>query len=86
MFIERFFSGQIHNISECVYLNKEEALKHCKNHYTYIRHWSFKGDQYIKYNGEDLVWNDGSKVDKRKLPKRGKWGKYFSELHNMCSF
>lgn len=87
MFIEKFFNPQVQNTNECVFYNTKEALEHCRKHYSFIRHYSFKGNQYIKFDGKNLLWNDGSKVDKRKLPKSGNgWGKYFSEINNRCSF
>lgn len=87
MFIERFFNPQVQNTNECVFYNTKDALEHCKKQYTFIRHYSFRGNQYIKFDGKNLIWNDGSKVDKRKLSKSGnEWGKYFSEINNRCSF
>jgi glutamine cyclotransferase len=87
MFIERFFNPAIQNTNDNIFYRTKEALEYCKKHYSYIRHYSFKGNEYIKYDGENLIWNDGSKVDKRKLPKSTDgWGRYFSELHNRCSF
>jgi len=87
MFIERFFNPQISNNTEMCYFDTKKAIEHCKKHYSYIRHYSFRGNQYIKYDGKNLLWNDGSKVDTRKLPRKGNgWGKYFSEIYNRCSF
>lgn len=86
MFIERFFNPAIQN-TEVVYYNTKDALDHCGKYGTYVRHYSFKGDEYIKYEGGKLFWNDGSSVDKRKLPKNGNgWGKYYNKIHNRCSF
>lgn len=86
MFIERFFNPQVSNNNEVCYYDTKKAIEHCKKHYTYIRHYSFRGNQYIKYDGKNLFW-DGSKVDTRKLPRKGNgWGKYFSEIYNRCSF
>lgn len=84
MYIERFFNPVISS-RERVLCDKEKALEHCLKYFTHIRHFSFRGDEYIKNNGKILVWNDGSKVDVDKLPNDG-WGKYFSEIHNLCSF
>lgn len=87
MFIERFFNPLVHETSTKVFYDTNQALAHCIQYYSFIRHPSFKSNQYIKYNGKYLIWNDGSKVDKRKLPRKGKrWGRYYSELHNRCSF
>ena len=73
MYIERFFNPVISSQERVLY-DKEKALEHCMKYFTYIRN-----------NGKTLVWNDGSKVDVDKLPNDG-WGKYFSEIHNLCSF
>lgn len=86
MFIERFFNPYVGCPTNPALYDKKEALEYCKKFYSFIRHYTFKSDQYIKYNGTYLIWNDGSKVDLRKLPKKGKWGKYFSELFNFQSF
>lgn len=88
MFIERFFNPVISgsNKGGCYYDTKT-AIEHCKNHYSCISHYSFRSDQYITYDGKNLIWNDGSKVDIRKLPKKGNgWGKYYSKLHNRSPF
>jgi len=86
MFIERFFNPYVSSHERVLYENKE-AIEHCLKYHTWIRHYSFEGDEYIKNVDGKLVWNDGSKVDKRKLPKKGKgWGRYSSELYNLCSF
>ena len=84
MYIEGFFNPVISSQERVLY-DKEKALEHCMKYFTYIRQFSFRGDEYIKNNGKTLVWNDGSKVDVDKLPNDG-WGKYFSETHNLCSF
>ena len=86
MFIERFFNPYVSSHERVLYETKD-AIEHCLKHHTWIRHYSFKSDEYLKNVGGKLVWNDGSKVDKRKLPKKGKgWGRYSSELYNLCSF
>jgi hypothetical protein len=86
MFIERFFNPQIQNANEFVFYNTKKAVDHCISNYSCIRHYSFRGNQYIKYNGKSLIWNDGSIVDKRKLPRNDGWGKYYSEIYNHQSF
>jgi hypothetical protein len=86
MFIERFFNPYVSSHERVLYETKD-AIEHCLKHHTWIRHYSFKSDEYLKNVGGKLVWNDGSKVDTRKLPRKGNgWGKYFSGLHNLCSF
>jgi hypothetical protein len=86
MFIERFFNPIVKSSSSGVYYDTKSAVAHCLKHHTWIRHYSFKSYEYIKNRNGVLVWYDGSKVDKRKLPRKSGWGKYFSELHNYCSF
>lgn len=87
MFIERFFNPYVSNSNENVFYDTKKALEYCKEHYSFIRHYSFKSNQYIKFDGKNFIWNDGSKVDKRKLHKIGNgWGRYFSELRNKSSF
>lgn len=85
MFIERFFNPVVSRYERILY-NKEQALNHCLKYYTFIRHYTFKGNEYIKNDGKNLVWNDGSKIDFDKLPNDEGYGKYFSEFHNLCSF
>jgi len=85
MYIERFFNPVISSQERVLY-DKEKALDHCLKYFTYIRHYSFRGDEYIKNNGKNLVWNDGSKINVDELPDDKGWGKYFSEIHNLCSF
>ena len=83
--IERFFNPVINEIDFTLYL-KSDAIKYCIDYYEYIRHYSFKGDEYIKYDGKNLIWNCGSEVNIDELPNDKGWGKYFSETHNLCSF
>lgn len=85
MFIERFFNPVVSS-NERVLYNTNRAIGHCLKYHTWIRHYSFKSNEYIKNVGGELVWNCGSKVDKRKLPKGPGWGRYSSELYNLCSF
>ena len=44
MFIERFFNPQVSNNNEMCYYDTKKAIEHCKEHYTYIRHYSFRGE------------------------------------------
>ena len=47
MYIERFFNPVISS-QERVLCDKEKALEHCMKYFTYIRQFSFRGDEYIK--------------------------------------
>lgn len=83
--IEIFFNPIISG-QKMVYYNRKNAIKFCKNYGYYIRHASFKSNQYIKFEDNKLVWNDGSKVIIKTLPNSKHYGKYSSEIHNLCSF
>ena len=85
MYIEKFFNP-VTSSSEKILYDTNKAVEHCLKYHTWIRHYSFKSNEYIKNTKGELSWNDGSKVNKRKLPKNKGWGKYSSELYNLCSF
>lgn len=85
MLIKYFFNPIVLETNRILY-SKEKALEHCTKYYTYIRHYTFKSNQYIKNNGIELVWNDGSNINFNSLPNDNGWGKYYSELKNLCSF
>ena len=87
MFKKSFYNPIIKDNNLGIFYTTDEALDHCKEHHTYIRHYSFRGDLYIKYDGENIVWSDGSLVDEGKLPRNGNgWGKYYSVVYNYQSF
>jgi len=86
MFIERFFNPLVTSNDVGTLCNKKDAILYCVKNGVFIRHYSFGSNLYIKSDGNNLIWSDGSKVDKRKLPKNNGWGKYVSELHNLCTF
>lgn len=86
MFIERFFNPIISTERCGAFYALKDALNDCRMNYSFIRHYSFRSDMYIKFDGNDFVWRDGGRVDLRKLPRKGKYGKYISELYNFQSF
>ncbi len=87
MFIERFFNPTISpSRYDNILYTLKDALDHCRQNYSFIRHHNFKSDMYIKFDGNNFVWRDGSKVNLRKLPRKGNYGKYISELYNFQSF
>ncbi len=84
MFIERFFNPEHNSNRHGNYADLKKALEHCKNG-RFIRHYSFPGNCYIEYKNNKYCWNDGSRVDLRKLPKK-QYGKFVSNLYNYQLF